>query len=229
MAQKSLNKYILSIVILALLLPAAFMGGVILSETIKDDFLLTADSLSSWISAGATVAIAVLTFILAKETWYLRAAQTKQLSELQRDSIKPYVDFSLVHSRVDFHFIELKIANYGRGVAKNIKFKLLSDLDGIGIEDANPVVDSIFKLGAIKSGISNLGIGQVYKSFVFGFLDVIGKIGEDKVFLTRFSIEITYFDTQGYEYRNTVLIDMSSFSGIIELGGVTLFTKWQKA
>lgn len=219
MAQKSLNKYILAIVVLALLLPTAFLGGVILSETIKDDFSLTADSLSSWISAGATVAIAVLTFILAKETWYLREAQARQLSDLQRDSIRPYVDFSLVHSRVDFHFIDLKIANYGRGVARNIKFKLVSDLGCVSVEGTNPVVDSIFKLGAIKNGISNLGIGQVYKSFVFSFLDVIQKIGEDEVFLTKFSVEMTYCDTQGYEYKNTVFIDMSSFSGIIELGG----------
>lgn len=213
------SKYILIIVILALLVPMAFMAGTVLTSSLQDSFLLSADSLSSWVSALATVAIAVLTFILAKETWYLREAQSAQLEQMQRDSIKPHIDFSLVHSRVDFHFMEMKIANYGSGVAKNIKFSLLHGSDEFPASVGNPIVVSIFERGAVLNGISNLGIGQVYKTFIFSFLDVINEIGEKEVFSTRFSIEIIYHDMHGFEYRDVVFVDMSSFSGVVEVGG----------
>lgn len=218
MESAKLNKLILAIVILSLTLPMAFIAGVVLGGANQGGLTLTADSLSSWISALATAAIAVLTFILAKETWYLREAQSKQLAELQKDAIKPFIDFSLVHSRVSLHLIEVKIANYGRGIAKNVKFRLVKDVDGISDLGSNPIVDGIFSLGAVSKGISNLGIGQVYKSFAFGFLDILSEIGEEKTFLTRFSIEISYSDIHQHEYRNTVLIDMSSFAGIVEVG-----------
>lgn len=219
MRKNNLNKHILAIVVLVLLLPMVFIGGVVLGGSVQGGLSLTADSLSSWISALATAAIAVLTFILAKETWYLREAQNRQLAELQRDSIRPLIDFSLVHNRVSFHLIDVKIANYGRGIAKNVRFNLAKDGGGVVSMGANPIVDGIFNLGAVSSGISNPGINQVYKSFAFGFLDIIDKMGESEAFLTKFSVEISYSDINGYDYRNVVLIDVSSFSGVVEIGG----------
>lgn len=214
-----LNKYILTIVVLVLILPLAFIGGIVLGGSVQGNIKLTADSLSSWISALATAAIAVLTFILAKETWYLREAQTRQLAQLQQDAIKPFIDFSLVHCKASFHLIEVKIANYGQGIAKNVKFKLVNVSEGIDGAEKNPIVKALFSLGAVSNGISNLGIGQVYKSFVFGFLDVIREIGEQETFSTKFAIEISYFDIRNNEYKNIVLLDMSSFEGTIEIGG----------
>ena len=214
-----LNKYILTIVVLVLILPMVFIGGVVLGGSVQGGIKLTADSLSSWISALATAAIAVLTFILAKETWYLREAQNRQLAELQQDAIKPFIDFSLVHCKANFHLIEVRIANYGRGIARDVKFKLVDVAGGVAEIGVNPIVDGIFSLGAVSNGISNLGIGQIYKSFAFGFLDVIGKMGEKPAFGTRFAIEVTCFDVRGHEYKNVVLLDMSSFSGTIEIGG----------
>lgn len=217
--QNGINKYILAVVILSLMLPMTFMAGFVLASSVQDGFLLTSDSLSSWISALATVAIAVLTIILAKETWYLREAQSNQLEEMRRDSIRPHIDISLNHGRVGVHFMDLRIANSGKGVAKNIKFSLADEIDGISHLGMNPLVDSVFKLGAISNGISNLGTGQTYKSYVFSFIDVMKAIGHDKTFSTKFYIGLNYSDIHGYEYADIVLFDISSYSGIIELGG----------
>ncbi|EIU7188125.1 hypothetical protein AAF158_006046 [Pseudomonas aeruginosa] len=216
---KNENSKILAIVILALLLPMAFMAGMVLANSLQTELTLTADSISSWISAIATAAIAVLTFILAKETWYLRAAQNQQIAEMQRESIRPHIDLSLTHSIVGIHFIELKIANYGRGIAKNIKFKIINQHRNNNEPTKNPIINSILGLGAISNGISHLGIEQVYKTFVFSFLDVLSKIGEEAVFSTKFSIEISYTDMQDTPYKDIILIDMSSFRGVIEIGG----------
>ncbi|MCY1542518.1 hypothetical protein D9M68_782690 [compost metagenome] len=138
---------------------------------------------------------------------------------MQRDSIKPHIDFSLVHSRVDIHFMEMKIANYGSGVAKYIRFNFLQGAEEVPGGVGNPIVESIFERGAVSNGISNLGIGQVYKTFIFSFIDVINKIGEKEAFATRFSLEVVYHDMHGFEYRDVVLVDMSSFSGVVEVGG----------
>lgn len=219
MKREKSSKYILTIVILVLLVPMAFMAGAVLVSSFQDSFTLTADSLSSWVSALATVAIAILTFILAKETWYLREAQSAQLEQVQRDSIRPYIDFSLVHSQVDISLIDMKIANYGRGVAKNIRFTLLDDVCGLSAVVQNPIVDSIFKMGAVSVGISNLGIGQVYKTYVFSFIEVMNEIGEEETFSTRFSLAVSYQDMYGFEYRDVVLVDLSSFSGVADVGG----------
>ena len=65
--------------------PLIFILGIVAGSQIQLSSILTADSLSSWVSALATVAIAVLTFILAKETWYLREAQIEQGNSLRKE------------------------------------------------------------------------------------------------------------------------------------------------
>lgn len=52
--------------------PLIFIAGLIFGTELNTAIVLTSDSLSSWVGAIATVSIAVLTFILAKETWHLR-------------------------------------------------------------------------------------------------------------------------------------------------------------
>jgi hypothetical protein len=59
----------------AVALPLMFILGWSIGNQRASATPLSPDSVSSWVSALATLAIAILTFILAKETWYLRLAQ----------------------------------------------------------------------------------------------------------------------------------------------------------
>ena len=72
-----------------LFVPIIFIIGLVVGINIEGQVNLSTDTLSSWISAFATVAIAMLTFILAKETWYLRLAQIQQIGELRKEAIRP--------------------------------------------------------------------------------------------------------------------------------------------
>ncbi|MEH8148330.1 hypothetical protein [Aeromonas veronii] len=67
----------LMVTAMAVVAPLLFILGLVVGNHLQGNASLTADSISSWLSAIATVAIAILTFILAKETWYLREAQIK--------------------------------------------------------------------------------------------------------------------------------------------------------
>ncbi|WP_373823823.1 hypothetical protein, partial [Neisseria dentiae] len=85
----------LFIIILSVIAPSLFLAGVVFGHYFSESQVLIADSISSWVSAVATVAIAILTFILAKETWHLREAQISQLEELKRENFRPNIGFQL--------------------------------------------------------------------------------------------------------------------------------------
>jgi hypothetical protein len=94
---------------MVVLIPVTFMLGLVVGNSLKGSGGMAADSLSSWLSAIATVAIAVLTFVLAKETWYLREAQIQQLLELRRENIRPNIGVQLESSRAGLNFVNVKI------------------------------------------------------------------------------------------------------------------------
>ncbi|MBY6034848.1 hypothetical protein KUV59_16855 [Marinobacter daepoensis] len=199
--------------------PIIFILGLVTGSQIQLSNLLTADSLSSWTSALATVAIAILTFILAKETWYLREAQIEQVNELKRENIRPNVSLRLKNSPVSFNLIEVEINNLGKGIARNLKFKF-SDSSGSEIfETDNPIVDEFLKLHIFSEGIHSLGIGQKVESFLFSFFDLKGKLDGDDVFSPFFKIEITFSDVNGEQYSNELVVDFKEYKGVSEVGG----------
>ncbi|MBA4501105.1 hypothetical protein [Marinobacterium marinum] len=199
--------------------PIIFILGLVTGSQIQLSNLLTADSLSSWTSALATVAIAILTFILAKETWYLREAQIEQVNELKRENIRPNVSLRLKNSPVSFNLIEVEINNLGKGIARNLKFKF-SDSSGSEIFDTdNPIVDEFLKLHIFSEGIHSLGIGQKVESFLFSFFDLKGKLDGDDVFSPFFKIEITFSDVNGEQYSNELVVDFKEYKGVSEVGG----------
>jgi hypothetical protein len=120
--EKSSSDNIVAILTLITTWPMALLIGIVIGHTINLPF--TADTLSSWVTAIATVAITVLTFVLAKETWQLRIAQNTQLRELQLEGIRPNISIAFGPSKAGIKFIDIRISNTGKGIAKNIRFKL---------------------------------------------------------------------------------------------------------
>jgi len=218
MKKNEINQLILWVIILAITSPLSFIGGMIVGGYLHVDFTLSADSASSWVSAIATVSIAVLTFILAKETWYLRAAQLEQLEQLRLDSIRPSVDFAFKISKVSVHLLELEIKNNGKGIAQNVSFEFKPVGDNLELID-NPIIEKLKELGAIKHGIATLGVEQTYTTFVLSFYDMMQDIGEEETFSTRFIVEISFADANGHLYSNKVTIDFSEYIGVVEVGG----------
>lgn len=203
---------------MAVVSPLLFILGLVVGNQLQGTGSLSADSLSSWLSAIATVAIAVLTFILAKETWYLREAQTQQLTELRKENIRPNVGIQLESSQFEVNFINVKISNLGKGVARKISFSFL-DRQGNPISpNQDVVVDKFLKLGAFRLGIESMGISQVISSFVFSFIDLNADLKGD-IFKPYLSIAIKFEDTEGTPYSNIFSIDFAQFEGTSKLGG----------
>jgi len=218
MKKNEINTLILWVIILAIVTPLSFIGGMIFGGSLQTEFTLTADSASSWVSAIATVSIAILTFILAKETWYLRSAQNEQLKQLRLDAIRPSVDFSFRISDVHVQLLELEIKNSGKGIAQGVSFEFL-EIDGKSGLKSNPITKKLKDLGAIKYGIASLGIDQLYTTFMFSFIDIMGEMGEDETFSTKFIVKISFSDANGHEYENAVTIDFSQYIGVVHAGG----------
>ncbi|KJF94329.1 hypothetical protein C0W93_20895 [Photobacterium leiognathi subsp. mandapamensis] len=211
---KSSNKSVLPVFILVaiILTPLIFILGIAVGNEIKMNTVLSADSLTSWISAIATVAISVLTFILAKETWFLRLAQIAQMNEIRKENIQPNIGIQISSSRHALNLMNVKVSNKGRGIAKNIVFRFI-DRNGKKLDRNNAVIDSFFQLNIFRNGISTLGIEQEFNSFLFSFLE----IGND-IFDTYFILEVKFSDVADNQYKNEYIFDFSEYKGIRDIG-----------
>lgn len=203
---------------MAVVAPLLFILGLVVGNHLQGNATLTADSISSWLSAIATVAIAILTFILAKETWYLREAQIRQLEELKRENIRPSIGIQLDSSPVGIHFIDAKVTNCGKGIAKKVRFSFRSRSGAEMTPGNDPVADKFLKLSMFSKGIETIGIGQTLSSFVFSFLD-LGQELNGKIFEPYLSIVSSFEDIEGNKYENTFEIDFAQYEGVSHLGG----------
>lgn len=195
--------------------PLIFILGIVVGSEIQVSSILTADSLSSWVSAVATVAIAVLTFILAKETWYLREAQIEQVNNLRKENIRPNVSVTLQPSNISLNFMMVDVSNLGKGIARNISFKFIDRNGNRVVKNDNVIVDTFLNLHIFSDGIHSLGIRQKIESFLFNFLEL-----NNDDFLTHFfTIEVSYSDVEGNIYTSELTIDFAEFKGITEIGG----------
>lgn len=201
-----------------LLAPLIFIVGLIFGTNLAGAINLSADSISSWVSAVATLAIAVLTFVLAKETWSLRIAQMKQVEEIRKEAVRPGVDLYLLSSPIAFQFMNVHVENNGKGVARNISFKFEPEGKDDFTEHERLVVDSLLKLNMLSNGISSLGSGKQRTSFAFSFLEVGGKAG-DGMFDIRFKVKVSCTDGDGRPYSVDSIIDFSEYKGVSEIGG----------
>lgn len=204
---------------MAVVAPLLFILGIVIGNHLQGNETLSSDSISSWLSAIATVAIAILTFILAKETWYLREAQIRQLQELRRENIRPNVGISLENSPAGIHFFNVKVSNFGKGIARKIHFSFF-DRDGhkVSTTGEDIVVDEFLKLTMFTAGIRSMGINQVLSSFVFSFLDLTDQVGGD-VFKAYLNIVVDFEDVEGSKYSNCFEIDFSQYGGFSNVGG----------
>lgn len=201
-----------------LLASMVFIVGLVFGLNIAGAMNLSPDSYSSWISAAATVAIAVLTCVLAKETWSLRIAQMKQVEEIRKEAVRPGVDLYLLSSPVAFQFMNVHVENNGKGVARDISFKFKPEGKDEFTERERLVVDSLLKLNMLSNGISSLGSGKQRMSFAFSFLDISREAGDD-MFDIRFKVEVSCSDVDGRPHIVDSVVDFAEYKGVSVIGG----------
>lgn len=200
-------------------IPLAFIVGLAFGVGLGSSQSLSQDSISSWVSAAATVSIAILTIVLARETWILRETQMDQVKRLRLENIRPEVGLELVPSDFGMNLMLLRISNRGRGIAKSVSFKL-SNRDGSpATAESNAIFESFNGLGIIKRGVSAIGISQVIETFILNFHDLRAKIGQENVLTPYLSIRVEFKDVEGNPYFNDLVFDFSEFEGITQIGG----------
>lgn len=211
------GRWIVGSLAVLLMLPVIFIIGLVAGINIADSVTLSQDTLSSWVSAFATVTIAVLTIVLAKETWALRLIQLAQIEEIRKESIKPSVNLYLKSNPAAFNFIDVHIVNNGPGTAQNVRFNFKN-----GSSDAQDVyeylLEELNKIVILQKGISSLSSGEHRTSYLFSFIDLHQKFGEKALeFIAE--VEIEFEDTEGAEYSSRSYFNFTEYKGISELGG----------
>ncbi|MDP2141971.1 MAG: hypothetical protein Q8L20_14285 [Gammaproteobacteria bacterium] len=211
------SSWIFAGIMLLLLLVIAFVIGIAIGAGSQGEIIFTNDTLSAWVSALATVCIAVLTIFLAKETWALRQVQLTQIEAIRKDSIKPNVTLYLRKSSAGFNLPNVHILNNGKGGAQNIKFKF-SNRNPDTADVYEHITEYFYKLSMIKNGISSLGPGESRISYIFSFFDLHGKL-QDRALTYTAEIDIDYEDYEGMKFHSRVVLDFSEYNGVSEIGG----------
>lgn len=209
-------------VIAAVAAPLLFILGLAFGANFGSKEGLIGGSISDWLTATATVAVTALTFVLAKESWQLRLLQIAQIRELQLESIRPNVSVHLEPSHVGVNFMNVKVTNLGKGIARQVSFELI-DRNGTPIlQGQNGVADKFFKLAVFRKGVQSLGVNQVITSFLFSVPQLSGEIG-GKIFEQYIGVRASFQDVEGNSYANEFSIDFAEFEGITELGGSPIY------
>lgn len=201
-----------------LFVPLVFIGGLVWGLNLGGNGKLAADTLSAWVGAIATVAIAILTFILARETWYLRLAQIRQIDELKIEAMRPSLEFYILSAQASIHMMNAHIQNNGKGIARNVSFKFYGSSGDVLSSQERAVVEKFQSLNMLKNGLASLGASKERKSFVFSFLDLINKNG-DALFGVKIRVSIEFEDAEGRKYASESIVDFSEFKGVSEVGG----------
>ncbi len=214
---ESQNRWVISSLLLIILLPIVFIIGIQVGISIEGSVSLSQDNLSSWVAALSTVVIAVLTIVLAKETWSLRLIQLSQIEEIRRSSIKPSIGLYLKQNPVGFNFIDVHIENNGSGIAQNVKFKF-KNVNNSASDVFESLSKKISQLVILNDGISSLSSGEKRSSFLFSFIDLHSEFG-DKALECIIEVDIKFKDIEGTKYSSKSLFNFAEYKGISQLGG----------
>lgn len=153
----------------------------------------------------ATVVYAVLTAALVKETRQMRQAQTE-----------PHVDVSFKMRDETLGFLDIAVRNIGIGPAYDIHFSIhqvAGDLVAAGL------MKELKEIHFLQSGVRYISPGQELKSFFTSMYERY-----DAKLVSQISIEITYKNAVGSNFKENFLLDFSELKGITRIGEPPLLT-----
>lgn len=156
------------------------------------------DGKASLVSALATVVIAGLTLLLARENRKLRKAGEE-----------PLVVAYLVPHPDGNGAINIVFANIGMSLAKDVTFKIACDEEDF--QNHRVLMDTLrghAPINVIPSG------EKITALFGIGF-ELFGNLGDQQIApLSAFAVEISFSDIGGRQTTNTSEIDIMQFSGM---------------
>lgn len=184
---------------------------------------ITKDS-TAIMASLATVVIAALTVIIARETKRLRLAQYQQMEEIRKESIRPLIEIFIEQSDNHFQVFNIRVENVGKGIAQNISFNL-KERKNFFLESETYLLDKLDNLIFFKKGIKALGIGKSRGSFFFTSQELYENFDE-KAFKACLLFEIVCHDSEGFRYTANSVVDISEFEGIREVGVNTVYQSY---
>jgi len=156
---------------------------------------------SAWVTAVATIVLAVLTFIYVRLTGKLLASQSD-----------PCVILSVVLDEERPTIIQLVVRNVGTGLAHDIRFEFSRSLPAkaFGMSKENSNETEIMKDGPLVNGIPALGPGETRKVDWGQYGGLMAALGEEPIVAT------CKFKKNGKDMPPTNCpLDVSSFAGTV--------------
>lgn len=155
----------------------------------------------AFVVACATVAYAVITWRLVKETKDMRESQWM-----------PEIAIFLQPKEHSLGIIDLVIQNVGLGPAFNIEFEVIQDFH---ILEKRPLSE----LGIFKKGMNYLATNQKYQTFVTSMYEKHEEKLEKSI-----EFKVTYEDYKRKKYDRHFLLELAEFEGLSQLGEPPLYT-----
>jgi len=156
---------------------------------------------SAWVTAAATLVLAVLTFVYVRLTGRILATQSD-----------PCVILTVVHDEERATILQLVARNVGTGLAHDIKFEFSRPLParafGLSKDDAKEVTE--MKDGPLVDGIPALGPGECRKIDWGQFGGLVAALGNEPIVAT------CKFRKNGKDMTPTQCpLDVASFAGTV--------------
>lgn len=169
-------------------------------------------TIASEVAAYATVAIAILTILLALETVRLRRIQAKQVKDLNDSAIKPVIQLYLQSNAQSVNLVEIHLVNSGRGSANNLVFSF-SPEQNEAFDNAKLLIEKIERIYIFKNGLRYLGAGQERKSLLFSALE--RKLNKNDLFFQSvINVDVSCEDDLGKTYQYQYTFDISELLGL---------------
>ncbi len=154
---------------------------------------------SGAVQSIATVVLVAVTAYYAKQTQ--RTASTMEESE--ESQTRPQIAIFLSQKDENLSLIDLVIANYGNGLARNIKFSIIGKNFVLDLAREQKTIKS-FRV--LKNGIKTLGPGQEYRAWL---MSVIGRV--DELQSSRTNVRVKYENADGKrKYSDSYRLDFNS-------------------
>lgn len=169
-------------------------------------------TVASEVAAYATVAIAILTILLALETVRLRRIQAQQVKDLNDSAIKPVIQLYLQSNAHSVNLVEIHLINSGRGSANKLDF-IFEPEPNEAFDNAKLLIKKIEKINIFKKGLRYLGAGQERKSLLFSSLER-DLNQNDLFFKSAVNVDVSCEDDLGKIYLYQYTLDISELLGL---------------
>jgi hypothetical protein len=145
----------------------------------------------------------VLVIITGFYAWQTRKT-VQAMNEANEVNNRPVVSINLKERKESISFVDFIVTNAGKGVARDISFKVKGK--NILIKEVGDRKEKIKDFRVIKHGIQVLAPGESRK---YWFVSVMGRVEEFQKLDTK--IEVTYYgNNKGQPYNDTFSLDFLS-------------------